>query len=402
MNSVGRSSHTALLLGFALSLSGCLFISKDGPETGAIPLQASLTANDKIEPVNFALVNTTSEAVKIANKTTDSLIPRFKGLGLSGGINGSVAVGDVLEITIFEAEGGGLFIPKENVTRPDNQVHVPNQQVNARGQIVVPFVSEPIRVAGKTTFEIGRDIARRLATRAIDPQVVVTVVEKRGDYVSVLGDVHGPAKFSLDPGTTSIMTAIARAGGPAHPHYEEIVKIKRNGQVHNAWMTAVVNDPRQDVAVRPGDAVFLEYSPRVFMVLGASPTPGAIGGQNNRRFPFSAAIMSLTEALATGGGLDSLRADPHQVFVFRFEPRSALEQNGIDATNFTSEVIPSAYAFDLSQGGSFFLADQFHMRDKDLVFISDSSSADVQKLLNIVNSMAQSTYFSSLSHYYSR
>jgi polysaccharide biosynthesis/export protein len=391
-----RRFSLVILLGAALETGGCVFIAKDGPETGGIPLQASVSKPVDGNPVGFALVAATPEAIHAANEATEALSPHFGPMQRGTGPDVSIGVGDVLSITVFEGEAGGLFLPKEGANRAGNFVQVPNQQVDARGQITVPYVSEPISVAGRTARDVGREISHRLAPRAIEPQVVVTVVDKRGNYVSVLGDVNSPSKFSLDPGGLSLLAAIARAGGPAHPAYEETISIQRNGRTHKSWMTSIVNDPRQNVPVRPGDVIFLSHEQRVFLVLGATPTPGAIGGQNNRRFPFGNAKMSLTEAIATAGGLDSLRADPHQVFLFRFEPRSVLEMNGLDVSAFPAAQIPIAYSFDLSQGGTFFMTDNFNMRDKDLIFISDAPANDLNKVLNIVNSMSQSAYYGAL------
>ncbi|HUO55743.1 MAG TPA: polysaccharide biosynthesis/export family protein [Rhodoblastus sp.] len=390
-----RSLKVALVLCVTLAVSGCLFIAKDGPETGALAIQASVTRKGDANPVNFALVSINPEAIRATNAATAAMAPRFGAMARGAGPDVSIGKGDIVSVTVFEGEAGGLFVPKEGGSRQGNYVQVPNQQVDARGQIAVPFVSDPIEVAGRATRDVSREISHRLASRAIEPQVVVSVVDKRGNDVSVLGDVNQPSKFSLDPGGSSLLAAIARAGGPKNPAYEETVLIQRHGRIHKAWMTSIVNDPKQNVPVRPGDVIYLAREPRVFMVFGATPTPGAIGGQNNRRFPFSSARMSLSEALATAGGLNSYRADPRQLFLFRFESREVLEKGGTDASHFPNATVPTVYAFDMSQGGTFFMADAFDMRDRDLIFISDATANDVQKVLNVVTSLSGSGYYAS-------
>ena len=46
----------------------------------------------------------------------------------------SLGVGDVVSVTIFEAEAGGLFLPSEAGARPGNFVTLPDQIVEFRRQ----------------------------------------------------------------------------------------------------------------------------------------------------------------------------------------------------------------------------------------------------------------------------
>jgi polysaccharide biosynthesis/export protein len=55
-------------------------------------------------------------------------------------------IGDVVSVSIFEAAAGGLFIPAEASVRPGNFVTLPNQPVDTKGYISVPY-------AGLAMFE---------------------------------------------------------------------------------------------------------------------------------------------------------------------------------------------------------------------------------------------------------
>ena len=44
-------------------------------------------------------------------------------------------IGDIVSVTIFEAAAGGLFIPAEAGVRPGNFVTIPNQSVDANGNV---------------------------------------------------------------------------------------------------------------------------------------------------------------------------------------------------------------------------------------------------------------------------
>lgn len=376
----------------AVGLGGCSMVAKDGPTGAAMRQGAAVTASSPSKPLAYVLADLSPSVLAAANRGTTAVTPRFAGMARGSGPDVSIGIGDILSITIFEAESGGLFIPKEAGSRSGNFVEIPNQQVDRGGTISIPYVDGPVRVAGRTARAVSSEISQRLKARAIEPQVVVSVVEHRGNEVSVLGEVNTAQHFSLDPGGVQLLEAIARAGGPRNPPYETTVTIQRSGVTRRASMSSIVRDPSQNVPLRPGDVVYLTRDQKVFMVLGATPSPGSIGGTNNRRFAFDDDSMSLTEALAKAGGLDSLRADPKEVFLFRLERRSTLEAAGIDVSRYTSQLIPTVYTVDLRKGASYFLANSFNIRDKDLLFVSESPSVDLVKFLNIVSGITSNAY----------
>jgi polysaccharide export outer membrane protein len=77
----------------------------------------------------------------------------------------TTAVGDVLQVWIFESEAGPV---------PGNFVTLPSQTVDCNGTIFVPHVGQ-IPAAGRTLSAIQHEIEARLATRAIEPGVIVTL-----------------------------------------------------------------------------------------------------------------------------------------------------------------------------------------------------------------------------------
>jgi polysaccharide biosynthesis/export protein len=292
-------------------------------------------------------------------------------------------VGDIVSVTLFEAESGGLFIPKDAASRPGNFVQLPNEQVDRNGNITIPYIPDPVHVAGRSTHSVSEDITQRLKERAIEPQALVSIVEHRGNDVSVLGDVSTPVRFSLDPGGIRLTGAIAKAGGPKDPAYETLVTVKRQGAVQTAELTAIVKEPAQDILMAPGDMVYVAREPRIYMVLGATPSPGALGGVNNRRFTFENETMNLAEALSKSGGLDSNRSDPAFVFLFRYESTKLLSDLNVDVSQFSGPVTPTVYKVPFASADGFFLSNQFNIRDKDIIFVADSAGSDINKLLTI-------------------
>ncbi len=80
-----------------------------------------------------------------------------------------VGVGDVIQVTIFETSAGGV--------RADNFVTLPAQTVGSNGTFPVPHAGD-INAVGRSIPEIRREIETKLASRAIDPGVVVTHLEQ--------------------------------------------------------------------------------------------------------------------------------------------------------------------------------------------------------------------------------
>ena len=109
--------------------------------------------------------------------------------GITFGVN------DVLSVTIFEAAAGGLFIPSEAGVRPGNFVAIPNQPIDTDGNISIPYAGK-IRAAGRTPVQVQDEIVDALKNRAIEPQVVVSIVNQNSSLITVLGDVGSPVTFS--------------------------------------------------------------------------------------------------------------------------------------------------------------------------------------------------------------
>ncbi len=82
--------------------------------------------------------------------------------------------------------------------------------VDAKGTVQVPLAGE-ILVAGHSPGEVRDDVTRRLGVRYIrNPQVTVSVSERRRATFAVEGDVREPGIFEATQGTT-LLSALAQA-----------------------------------------------------------------------------------------------------------------------------------------------------------------------------------------------
>src|ERR1700691_254723 len=228
-------------------------------------------------------------------------------------------VGDVLNISIFEAAPGGLFTPGQAAgARPGNFVDLPAQAVDQKGSIYVPYAGE-IPAAARTLPDIQQAIVARLRNRAIEPQVVVSLNQQHSSVVSVLGDVNTPGVLALNSVGERLLALIARAGGPRFEAIETYVTLQRDGKDVRVLLSRVVHDPEENIFIRPNDVIFLTHEAPSFTALGAL-------NQNvfgfNSEIPYDVETLTLAQAMGKAGGLNDQQSDPGEVYVYRYEERS--------------------------------------------------------------------------------
>src|SRR5215471_9546468 len=282
-------------------------------------------------------------------------------------------IGDIVAVSIFESSSGGLFIPPEASVRPGNFIALPNQPVNTKGYISVPYAGRPILAKDRTPDEVQAEIIDALKDRAIDPQAVVTLVEQRTSLISVLGDVNNPSRFPATPEGEKLLDVLTRAGGPKSQGYDSWVIVERDKKRGLAPFGALIYEPSNNIWIHPHDTIYLYREPQTFVVFGASGTQGL--------FNFDAWRLSLSEALAKAGGLQDLQADPASVFVYRGETRELAARLGVNCDRFAGPIIPIVYNINLRDPAGYFLTTRFQMRNKDVIFASNNPTVDAAKAM---------------------
>jgi polysaccharide export outer membrane protein len=370
-----------------LALSACTFVPSAGPRYDDVVDRSGLRymqASDG-QQIPFALVPLDG---RVLSRLEAEEAPDVFGSATTAAppFSPRIGAGDTLSVTIFEAAAGGLFIPTQAGSRPGNFVQLPLQQVSRAGTISVPYAGE-LRAAGLTIAELQRSIEQRLASRALEPQVLVTFGERRSNLVSVIGDVTASTQFALDPAGERLLNAISRAGGPRYPAYETIITLQRDGRVDRARLSDIARWPEQNIQLQGLDVIFVSREPRYFLALGATG-PQASLSQTNRRMPFEGEGLNLADAIARAGGLQDDRADPRAVFVFRHERRRVLQGLDLPVDGDATGSFPTVYQVDMSEPSGMFLANGFPIRSQDIVFVSTAGSVDLLKFLQIIQPVA--------------
>ena len=141
-------------------------------------------------------------------------------------------IGDVVSVTIFEAAAGGLFIPAEAGVRPGNYVTLPNQPVDTKGFISVPYAGL-VPTAGKTPSQVNQEIVDRIKNRAIEPQAVVALVTQNTSLITVIGEVNNEntpsGRIPAQPAGERLLDVITRAGGIRDQGQDMWLVLERHG-----------------------------------------------------------------------------------------------------------------------------------------------------------------------------
>jgi polysaccharide export outer membrane protein len=356
-----------VLIGAGATTGGCAWMPNSGPagydvvagqrDPGGLP---------------YALVSVTPRVERILAFNAPRLGRMFRDTKPPKGI--TFGVNDILSVTIFEAAAGGLFIPSEAGVRPGNFVNIPNQPIDTDGNIVIPYAGK-IRAAGRTPVQVEDEIVAKLKNRAIEPQVVVSIVNQNSSLITVLGDVGTPSRFPANYNAEHILDTIARAGGPKNNGYDSWVMLERGGKRDIVPFGALLYNPAENnIWTHPNDTIFLYTEPQTFVAFGATGSQG--------QFNFGAWRISLAEAVAKAGGLSDSLAEPGYVFVYRGETRNVAEQLGIDTSKYKGPIIPVVFNINFRDPASYFLATRLQMQNKDVLYVSNATTVQASKAMS--------------------
>jgi polysaccharide export outer membrane protein len=364
-------------------LPACTLLPGTGPTSDAVNGNATAGVRSTT-PLPYALVDVSADTIGFLSQPN---LITFKGEFPDKRAKPTqvVGVGDVLNISIFEAAPGGLFTPGQAAgARPGNFVDLPAQAVDQKGSIYVPYAGE-IPAAARTLPEIQQAIVARLRNRAIEPQVVVSLNTQHSSVVSVLGDVNTPGVLPLNSVGERLLAMMARAGGPKFEAIESYVTLQRDGKRVKVLLSRVVHDPSENIFIRPNDVIFVTHEAPTFTALGAL-------NQNvfgfNTEIPFDVETLTLAQAMGKAGGLNDNQSDPSEIYVYRYEQRHFLEKLGVDTARFVTDGIPTIYRLNLRDPSGLLLAAGFQMRTKDIMYVANAKVVDYYKLLLLINNTA--------------
>lgn len=349
-----RGVHALLLMA---ALSGCV-LPRSGPSLGQIRRAAEVPGYD------MHLVEVTPP-IAAASRSVEALGfgPEFTGAATVS--PDQIRPGDKLSVRVWENIDTGLLVGAGQKATSLEEV-----EVDQSGEIFVPYAGR-VQASGLSPDELRRKVTEVLQDQTPDPQVEVIRAAGDGSTVSIMGGVNSPGVYPIEAPTLRLSSMLAAAGGVSVVSDVAQVKLERRGTTGRVWLEDLYDNPRMDVALRPGDRIIVEEDRRSFNVLGATTRQETV--------PFNSQDMSALEAIAAAGGLNGGSANPTGVFVFRRE--SATVANRVLGRSDLVGEQRMAYLLDFTRPEGLFAAGDFVIRDDDTVYVTEAALGSWTRIL---------------------
>lgn len=279
---------------------------------GATP-PPTLVSPDKLPSTSSSAVNEINQSLSIAAAQSANSTADYR-----------IGPDDLIQVTIYN-------IPEQDARVTPRTVIL---RVSQDGAVVVPLVGA-ITAKGKTTSQLEQELRQKYQKYIRDPQVGVLITEYR-QRVSVMGAVQKPGVFELT-GPKTVIDMVALAGGITERAGNQVLLYRQDaegkrqsavidllvlanpsGQITDSKDAQLVNMP-----VQAGDVINVPQAGTYF-VDGAVHKPGSYPISRN---------YTLTQALATAGGVDPELADYSSVTIYRRRGPTNVETIPVDLDN---------------------------------------------------------------------
>ncbi|WP_171521383.1 SLBB domain-containing protein [Ensifer canadensis] len=362
------------------TIASCQAVPGEGPLASAIVSDAGKSASElnRRDATVFDIVDVNSQSAQLISSYTSRLLSQRFGVGGGSG-KAHIGVGDHLMISIFEAGRDGLFSTSKSKAAKIDVIVQPD------GKAAIPYVGL-VQFAGLSLEQARQEIIKSLTGKAIEPDVIVSSIDTASRKVTVTGNVNRPSVIPLNLAGDKLSDVIAKAGGPESDPYDSLVTLTRGKRTGTVLMSAVIDDPTENVGVQPGDEITVIHDPRQFTVLGAV--------KSDKRVKFGSRDVNLVEAMGLARGPNDKIADVSGFFVFRYEepevvsallgePRfNRMLRQGMIADGHGR--YPLVYRFDMSRPDSLLAGQNFAIKHRDIIYASRHPSVDFAKFLNLV------------------
>ncbi|MEO3999656.1 polysaccharide biosynthesis/export family protein [Mesorhizobium sp. CAU 1732] len=350
------------------ALSACASPSS-GPTVGDINSARLPNSNERIPIIDLADAPMDTPATAMSFAPTDRGLSPFQS---DGSMNARLRRGDVIEVTVLDTGEEGLFSPTDSKT-----LNLGRFTVDESGFVTMPFVGRQ-RVIDSTPEGLQRQIVNGLRGSSVNPQAVVTVVDKPTSSVTVNGKVRGAGRFPLTSNRERVLDAIALAGGADGAPGATTVTLVRGQHRAGTTLARILSDDSQNIRLMPEDQIFVEGDASSFTAFGAFKSTG--------EFEFEPGKMSLAQAVGRAGGLLDDQANARHVYLMRNQPvrtdAAYISAGKNPGTPFITTK-PVVYRIDMRQVSNLLLMQQFQIRDGDLLVATNANMVDAAKLVTV-------------------
>ena len=265
---------------------------------------------------------------------------------------------DMVQVVVWE---------HPELTSPMGQYQPAGQRVTTDGTLFYPYAGE-IKAAGLTAQELRAEITKRLSDKILnDPQVDVRVTGYNSLKAFISGAVNRPGYIAFNELPMTIPAAIAGVGGFAEEADLSGMQLRRGDKVYNInYLDAFkANLPLDKILLKPDDQIFIpalsetQKENRVY-VMGEVARTGAVNVNQGK--------LSLVEALAAAGGLNTGSASSRLIYVIRN----------------TSDKQIDVYHLNAKNAMALAMAERFNLNSRDVVYVDASDLATWNRIMNLI------------------
>ncbi|MGX9356003.1 polysaccharide biosynthesis/export family protein [Roseobacteraceae bacterium S113] len=352
-----------------LALSACGSLPR-----GAALQQEILKADANETDPGFQLVAVTSESVqKLAAWPSTGWHGHYHWISTSRGpASNTIQAGDRIDLTIWDSQVNSLITGQGS-----NVVQISGVTVSPTGTIFVPYADE-VRVRGLTPNDARRKVQEMLEPVAPDAQVQLNLSAGSKNSISVVAGVGAPGTYPLPDRNTTILSAIAVAGGVMPTLRNPIVTLIRDANTYTIPAQELFASADKNTRLRGGDKILVEEDTRAFTALGAS------GLEDIIYFPKE--HVNALEAVSLMGGINDTRADPQGILILREYAGAAKYAGHHDIKGGPSDdkVI---FSIDLTSADGLFAARNFNVNPGDTIMATESPTTSLTTVLGVFGSV---------------
>jgi len=192
--------------------------------------------------LSFVLVAATSVAPALAQSSLPS-VGATRPTVANNATDYKLVVGDKLRVEVYR----------------DPQMSQ-SLQIRPDGKITLPLVGD-VMAAGKTPAALRDTLATSLKEFITNPVVTVIVIEAQPQTISVIGEVNAPGTHPITKVQTTVIEALAMAGGFKDFANTKNITIQRNTptgtrMIKFNYKDAIKSEGKQ-MCVEPGDVIIV-------------------------------------------------------------------------------------------------------------------------------------------------
>src|SRR5208337_5400853 len=266
----------------AAVLSACSALPGAGPDLFTTASVADLGGGPRVIDIDGHVIST------LRSGTNSSLTGFSQYQPTSAPV---IGIGDIVRVNIWEAAPGNLFNASSGgavLVGSAGGTVIPDQVVQPGGTINVPFAGD-IKVAGKLPREVETAVVRKLSSKAVDPQALVSVTKSAANSVTVTGDAVPGGMVQLSPSNERILDAISMVGGIRTPINDTYISLSRGGKVVTVPFLVLTKSAEENIRLSPRDVLSVYGHRRTYTILGAAHAQSDI--------PFDMPSVTLAQAI---------------------------------------------------------------------------------------------------------